>query len=301
LEELFATLIRQTCSDFEVVVVEDGSKILSDVVVERYKNRLNINYVTQPNGGPASARNHGAMVATGDFLVIVDSDCLLSEDYVEKIYRHILEGARFFGTADAADKNFSTLQKAINYSMTSLFTTGGVRGNRRSVEKFVPRSFSLGIEKGIFEAVGGFNSTMTKAAGEDIDFSIRVTNMGVEAIFLPDIVVYHKRRTSLKKFYRQVYGFGCARVNLIRRHQERRKLVYALPAIFTVGCIALIITAIFWLWAILPVSLIVLIWFVEATIKNCSLIVGTVAILTSFIQLIGYGVGFLQALIIRSK
>ncbi len=301
LEELFETLVRQTHSDFEVVVIEDGSKITSAGVVEAYSDRLDIRYATQPNGGPASARNHGARVATGDFLIILDSDCLLPDDYIEKVERHIASGARFFGTADAAAADFSVLQKAINYSMTSLFTTGGIRGNRRSVEKFVPRSFSLGIEKSLFEAVGGFNSAMTKAAGEDIDFSIRVTALGVEALLLCDVAVYHKRRTSFRKFYRQVAGFGRARVELNRRYPESRRLIYALPALFTIGCAALIVASFFWWWAILPLALIILVWFTDATIRARSLAVGGVAVVTSFIQLTGYGLGFLRTLAVASK
>ena len=240
IEELLATLVLQTRRDFEVVIVEDGSTVDSGEVVERYRDRLDINYHVQANGGPAAARNTGARIARGDFLVIMDSDCLVPPEYFETVYRHLGEGGRFFGGPDSAAPDFSPMQKAVSYSMTSLFTTGGIRGSRKGLESFSPRSFHLGIEKELFFSVGGFTDMRI---GEDIDFSKKVIGTGVKAVFLPDAVVCHKRRTSMRLFFKQVFIFGVARINLNIRHPRSRKAVYYLPMLFTLGLVALVICA----------------------------------------------------------
>ena len=218
--ELLESLTHQTRRDFETVVVEDGSapELSSDGVVREYADRLDICYVRQPNGGPAAARNTGAAHAHGDFLVIMDSDCIVPPGYFETVYAEVeARGIAFYGGPDMAAPDFSPLQKAVSYSMTSVFTTGGIRGNRRSIGKFSPRSFNLGISRPLFEQVGGFSDMRI---GEDIDFSMRVMAAGAQAWFLPDAKVCHKRRTSIRLFFKQVFVFGTARVNLDIRHPE---------------------------------------------------------------------------------
>ncbi len=321
-EELLATLAAQTSHGFEVVIVEDGSSITSREAVERYSGRLDISYLYQENGGPASARNTGAAKAKGDFLVFMDSDCLVPPDYFAAVQRHIdgggpendnTEGVRFYGGADSAAPDFSPLQKAVSYSMTSLFTTGGIRGNSRKSGKFThgnalqsgkftPRSFNLGIDKELFRSVGGFADMRI---GEDIDFSNRVAASGVKPVFLADATVCHKRRTSMRLFFKQVFVFGTARVNLDLRHPRSRKAVFYLPALFTLGSAALVICAVLWaaiappqcriyaLWSLAPFVLLMLLWFADSAVRNGSLRIGWLSIWTSFIQLYGYGLGFL--------
>ena len=226
--ELLESLTHQTRRDFETVVVEDGSapELSSDGVVREYADRLDICYVRQPNGGPAAARNTGAAHAHGDFLVIMDSDCIVPPGYFETVYAEVeARGIAFYGGPDMAAPDFSPLQKAVSYSMTSVFTTGGIRGNRRSIGKFSPRSFNLGISRPLFEQVGGFSDMRI---GEDIDFSMRVMAAGAQAWFLPDAKVCHKRRTSIRLFFKQVFVFGTARVNLDIRHPESRRALFML-------------------------------------------------------------------------
>lgn len=298
IEELLATLAAQTRSDFEVVIVEDGSTVDSRDVVDKYRGKLDIAYHVQPNGGPASARNAGAEIARGDFLVIMDSDCLVPAGYFETVYRYIEQhGVRFYGGPDGASPDFSPMQKAVSYSMTSFFTTGGIRGSKKSMESFSPRSFNLGIEKELFFNVGGFSDIRI---GEDIDFSKKVVESGVMATFLPNAVVCHKRRTSMRLFFKQVFIFGVARINLNIRHPRSRKPVYYLPMLFTLGSVALIVLSAVWSWwCMAPMGLLMLVWFADSGIGNRSLKVGWLSIWTSFVQLYGYGMGFMYGIWMR--
>lgn len=303
LDELLDTLTRQSRTDFEVVIVEDGSDADCRGVVGRYADRLDIAYHYQPNGGPSSARNAGARIARGDFFVFTDSDCLIPENYFETVYEHIERGVEFYGGPDKAGGDFSPLQKAVSYSMTSMFTTGGIRGKKRIVSKFMPRSFNLGISRELFERVGGFDAMRI---GEDIDFSMRVLAAGAEARFLADAQVCHKRRTSMRLFFKQVFIFGTARVNLNIRYPKSRKPIFALPMVFTLGSLMLVLFAALgalWslaaLWGLLPLALLSLLWFADSSVRNMSVRIGWLSIWTSFIQLYGYGMGYMWGLCAR--
>lgn len=304
-EELLETLTRQTDPHFEVVIAEDGSTVDSREVVERYRGRLDIAYYTQPNGGPSSARNLGARHAKGDFFIFMDSDCLVPECYFETVNRRVrAENIKFFGGADSAAPDFSPLQKAVSYSMTSVFTTGGIRGRKKSLGKYSPRSFNLGIDRELYESVGGFTDMRI---GEDIDFGFKVLGTGAKAVFLEDATVCHKRRTSMKLFFKQVFIFGTARVNLNIRHPQTRRPVFLLPMLFTLGSLALVIAAavlaacgiIGGLWLLAPLVLLMLLWFTDSAVRNRSLRIGWLSVWTSFIQLYGYGIGFLYGLWMR--
>ena len=271
---------------------------------------------------------------TAIFLVIMDSDCIVPPGYFETVYAEVEAcGIAFYGGPDMAAPDFSPLQKAVSYSMTSVFTTGGIRGNRRSIGKFSPRSFNLGISRPLFEQVGGFSDMRI---GEDIDFSMRVMAAGAQAWFLPDAKVCHKRRTSIRLFFKQVFVFGTARVNLDIRHPESRRALFMLPSLFTIGSAALLLAALCtspWfllavvgvaaLWALgtpvqwgglllvlfgavyapwwfsLPFGALMLLWFADASVRNRSVAIGWLAVWTSFIQLYGYGAGYLYGLWLR--
>ena len=240
-EELLESLTRQTTRGFEVVIVEDGSTIASDEVADRYRDRLAIRYIRIPNGGPGNARNVGARESKGDYLIVLDSDCVLPPGYIQAVRDGIARtGADAFGGPDKASDDFTDVQKAINYAMTSFFTTGGIRGGKKKMDKFYPRSFNMGIRAEVFRALGGFSRMRF---GEDIDFSIRLFKGGYKVCLLPGAWVYHKRRTDWRKFYRQVYNFGIARINLYKKYPDSLKVVHLLPAVFTLGCLVLLLGA----------------------------------------------------------
>ena len=302
-DELLQSLTMQHFKDFEVVVVEDGSSIPCKEVVDRYADRLNIKYFSKPNSGPGQTRNYGAERSEGEYLIILDSDVILPEGYFDAVEKELLASpADAFGGPDRAHDSFTDIQKAINYSMTSFFTTGGIRGSRRHLDTFYPRSFNMGMRKEVYEALGGFSDMRY---GEDIDFSIRIFAAGYKCRYFPGAWVYHKRRTNFVQFFRQVWHSGYARIILYQKYPESLKWVHCLPALFVVGLLGVCISAFFvpkvWGLLLFYISLI----FFDALVRNKNGIVALLSIIAAFVQLIGYGTGFLEAIwregILRKK
>ena len=312
-DELLASLTRQTERDFEVLVVEDGSSVRCDAVVAKYQASLPVRYLEKPNSGPGQTRNYGAERASGEWLIILDSDCVLPDGYLAAVEAALArEPADAFGGPDRAHADFTPTQKAINYAMTSFFTTGGIRGGRKKLDKFFPRSFNMGIRREVYEALGGFSAMRF---GEDIDLSLRIYKGGYRCRLFPEAWVWHKRRTDLRKFFKQVHNSGIARINLMKRHPGSLKLVHLLPAVFTVGVAALLCLFLAGLylyiigpdhmnrsfgWALmglglLPIVLYALMLFVDASVRNRSVVIGLKSVVASFVQLTGYGSGFLRA------
>ena len=291
--ELLESLTLQTCKDFEVVVVEDGSSIPCQEVVEKYSDRLDIHYYNKPNSGPGQTRNYGAERSHGEYLIILDSDCILPPGYFEAVEKELQSSpVDAFGGPDRAHASFTDIQKAINYSMTSFFTTGGIRGGKKKMDKFYPRSFNMGVRRSVYQTLGGFSKMRF---GEDIDFSIRIFKAGYRCRLFPEAWVYHKRRTDLKKFFKQVHNSGIARINLYKKYPESLKLVHLLPALFTLGTVLLLICAIFCPYALLPLLAYALLVCIDSTIQNGNIRIGLYSIAAAYIQLIGYGTGFWRA------
>ncbi len=293
-EELLQSLSLQTEQGFEVVIVEDGSSVSSEPVVEKYRDQLDIHYYFKDNSGPGPSRNFGCEKANGDYVIFLDSDCVVPEHYFA-VVRESLEKnySDAFGGPDRAHKDFTKFQKAINFSMTSFLTTGGIRGGNEKMEKFHPRSFNMGFSKQVFEATGGFS---TMRFGEDVDLSIRIMEHGYRTRLIREAFVFHKRRTSLRQFFKQVYNSGIARINLHKRHPGTLKLVHTAPAVFTLGVLMLILLSILVSgYFLLPVLLHIVLLFLSAAVKNNSLSIGILAIVTSYTQLFGYGTGFINA------
>lgn len=305
-KELLESLCTQTFRDFEVVLVEDGSSVPCAAVADSFRNELDIKYFTKDNSGPGQTRNYGAERASGEYLIILDSDVMVPPGYFEAIEAELSrEPADAFGGPDRAHPDFTPVQKAINYAMTSFFTTGGIRGGKVKMDKFYPRSFNLGISADAYKALGGFSKMRF---GEDIDLSIRIFAAGYKCRLFPEAWVWHKRRTNLKKFFKQVHNSGIARINLYKKYPSSLKLVHTLPAVFTVGValllavalpLLLVLSCLPWWGAVLvalaPLLLWVLAVFTDASAKNRSLRIGCLAVAASFVQLTGYGSGFLRA------
>ena len=295
-EELLKSLTEQGSLDFELVLIEDGSNKPSSKVVEKYKDLLNINYITKKNTGRSDSRNIGMQYAKGDYFVFFDSDCIIPPNYFETLEKYLINDyADCFGGPDNAHESFTDTQKAINYAMTSFWTTGGIRGGKVNMEKFTPRTFNMGFSRKIYEKVGGFKDMF----GEDIDLSMRIRDAGFSTKLYHNAFVYHKRRVSLKKFYKQVNIFGTARINLYKLYPQSLKLVYTLPALFTLGCIGLILLAvIFWsYYFLLPFAFYSILLFIGSTNRYCSIKIAAISVIACYIQLFGYGLGFLKSFI----
>lgn len=293
--ELLESLTKQTFRDFEVLVVEDGSTLDSKDIAESFQNQLNLRYCAKENTGPGPTRNYGAALSQADYLLFLDSDCLLPQDYMEMVNKGVLESqADAFGGPDRSHKDFTTVQKAISYAMTSFLTTGGIRGSsRKKLDKFYPRSFNMGIRRDVFNQLGGFSDMRF---GEDVDLSIRIVESGYKSQLFPQAWVWHKRRTSLKKFFKQVFNSGCARIVLERRHPGSLKMVHLLPSFFTIGVGILLIASVFCPLALAPILLYALILFLDALRVERRLDVALLSVPSAFVQLIGYGSGFICTL-----
>lgn len=310
MEELLESLTRQAYTDFEVIVVEDGSKITCKEACDKYSEKISLKYFAKPNSGPGQSRNYGAERAQGDYLIILDSDVVLPDGYLKAVDEELtLNPCDAFGGADASHPSFTPVQKAISYSMTSFFTTGGIRGGKKkTLDKFYPRSYNMGIRREVYKELGGFSKMRF---GEDIDFSYRIVEAGYSSRLFNEAWVWHKRRTDFRKFFRQVYNSGIARINLSKRHPGTMKLVHMLPMVFTLGVLALIILSAvgrvlmeyddirrwYWLCAApwLPIILYSMMICIDSSIKNRSLYIGFLSIASAFVQLMGYGFGFLEA------
>jgi len=330
-DELLESLCSQTLKDFEVVVVEDGSKIPCKDVCDKYAGILALQYFFKENSGPGQSRNYGVERARGEYVVIVDSDAVTPPGFMQAIDDELSrQPSDAWGGPDAAHESFSNIQKAISYAMTSFFTTGGIRGGKKQLDKkFYPRSFNLGVRREVYQQLGGFTTErFSKMAlyGEDIDFSLRIYKGGYSCRLFPEAWLWHKRRTDFRKFWRQVYNSGYARINLWRKYPEALKPVHALPAVFTVGVAGLLLlfalgVAMYcygeWLdscglrptdnmhqgvgfvccvLSLIPLILYSVLIFLDSTIRNKSVTVGLISIPAAFIQLIGYGVGFIESL-----
>ena len=301
-DELLGSLCTQTVTDFEVIIVEDGSSVPCKAVCQRYANRLPIRYFAKPNSGPGLSRNYGAARAQGTYLLILDSDVILPADYLHNIQAELQrQPVDAFGGPDRAHESFTPVQKAINYAMTSFFTTGGIRGGKKKMDKFYPRSFNLGVRREVFAALGGFSDMRF---GEDIDFSIRIFRGGYTCRLFPTAWVWHKRRATFRQFFKQVHNSGIARIHLYKKYPDSLKLVHLLPSLFTIGVVVLlllslggIIGQILWL-SVAPIALLLfycLLIFTDSSLQNKSIYVGLLSIAAAFVQLIGYGMGFLRA------
>jgi glycosyltransferase involved in cell wall biosynthesis len=295
--ELLESLSRQSVKTFEVIIVEDGSTLSSEQVVNDYKGVLTLSYYTKPNTGPGESRNYGAARSRGDYLIVFDSDCIIPTHYFEEVERELnVRPCDAFGGPDAAHDSFNNMQKAVNYAMTSFFTTGGIRGGKKHLETFHPRSFNMGIRKDVYMQLGGFSSMRY---GEDIDFSIRIFERGYSVRLFPRAFVFHKRRTNLRKFFQQVYHSGAARVELYKRHPSSLRVVHFLPALFAWGALFLTGCSFWCFYSLTPLLLYTVLTGVDATVKNKHVGIGCLSVGTSFVQLFGYGTGFSIALIRR--
>ncbi len=306
ISELLQSFVKQnfmqdfvTNPNFEIIIVEDGSTITSRDIVESYIDRLPIQYLTKENGGPASARNFGVGHSSGEWLIFLDSDTVLPEGWLSAVDSATSGDIDAFGGADRASDDFTPIQKAINYSMTSLFTTGGIRGAGKSLEKFHPRSFNMGVKREFFDRVGGFSSDMR--FGEDIDLSIRLFEAGARCVLVPDAWVYHKRRVDFRKFFRQVRASGGARVVLSKKHRGTLKLVHLMPSAFLLYLLFALLTVSLCYYVIVPLALWSIAIVIDSSIKNRGIEIGILSVVSSVIQLSGYGWGFIIALLGGAK
>ena len=296
IKELLESLTFQTYRDFEVLVLEDGSVNDAADVVKTFEDKLNARYFVKKNEGQGFTRNYGFERAEGDYFIIFDSDCLIPADYLQIVNDYLeTNWLDAYGGPDDAHPSFTPVQKAISYSMTSPFTTGGIRGNKKAIGQFHPRSFNMGVSRKVWETVGGFIITRS---GEDIEYSIRIHSAGFKIGLIPDAKVYHKRRTDFMQFYKQLHFFGRARINVYKFFPSELKALHFFPAAFTLGIFFTLIANIL-AWPIAQLcnfayALFGLLIFFHSWWRNKSVKVAFLSIIAAFTQLTAYGFGFMQ-------
>lgn len=295
IRELLESLRKQDFSeDFEVVIVEDGSSESAEDIAISFKDWLQISYYYKLNSGPGDSRNFGMQKAKGNYFIILDSDCILPQQYLVEVDKELKrEFVHCFGGPDAADVSFTTVQKAINYVMTSFFTTGGIRGNKKALQKFEPRSFNMGLSKEAFQKTGGFGKIHP---GEDPDLVQRLLKAGYKTAFTADAFVYHKRRIDWTKFYKQVSKFGLVRPILNSLYPSSSKITFWFPTLFVVFTAIAIILVFFKIWYLMAVlGGYLLLIGIDSSVKNKSLKIGVLSIFAVLIQFFGYGWSFLRS------
>ncbi len=291
-DELLQSLNNQTYTEFEVILVEDGSNLPCKDIADQYFKSLNITYLYKKNTGPGDSRNVGAEKAKGEFIVFFDSDCIIPKDYFKIVHDYIQNNAvDCYGGPDAAHPSFSPVQKAINYTMTSFITTGGIRGKEKNLDQYQPRSFNMGIRKSIFQKLHGFSNIHP---GEDPDLSYKIIDAGYNVKLISEAYVFHKRRIDFSKFSKQVYKFGLVRCILMKWHPKHTKIVYFFPSIFLFGSFLMLILSVFNTLFILPLIVFMVFILMDSYIQNSSLYISILSVPASFIQLYFYALGFIK-------
>jgi GT2 family glycosyltransferase len=296
LNDLLLSISEQDfIDDFQVIVVEDGSTETSENVVKEFSSKLLITYFFKENSGPGDSRNYGMERANGNYFIILDSDCILPKHYLKEVYKKLQNDfTDAYGGADASDSSFTNIQKTISYAMTSVLTTGGIRGNK-NVKKFQPRSFNMGISKQAFKTVKGFSKMNY---GEDIDLTLRLWENNFETQFIENAFVYHKRRTNWKSFFKQTFNFGAARPILNILHRGTSKITYWFPSFYIVfvlfSIVAFLLGKTLLLWLLAVYFLLI---FIDSLIKNKSLVVAFMSLFSVNVMFFGYGFGFLHSIV----
>jgi len=294
IETLLNCLNKQLYKNFEVLVVESGSTIKSDKVVESFHDKLKVRYFFKGNDGQGFSRNYGFERAEGDYFIVLDSDVLLDPDFVQNIYNHLQTNyLDCYGGPDRAHVSFTDIQKAVNYVLTSIYTTGGIRGNKNHVGVFYPRSFNMGFSREVYNATKGYKLPFF---GEDIELSARIMSLGYKVGLISEAYVYHQRKKDFSSFYKQMNFFGRSRINIYKLFPDSLKITHFFPLVFTIYTILLgvhfLIHANTAMFGFLPYLLYLIVIFTDSTIKNNSFKIGFLTIQALFVQMFGYGFGF---------
>lgn len=295
-EELLFSLTQQTFTNFEVILVEDGSTLTCDTVFEKFADQLSIRYFFKPNSGPGPSRNFGFEHAQGEYFVVFDSDCIIPPDYFFVVENYLSQNALdAWGGPDRGHADFTALQQAMAYTMSSVLTTGGIRGAKKGLGWFQPRSFNMGISREVFLKTGGFHFDRF---AEDIELSIRMKRLGFRVGLIPQAFVYHKRRTSLLQFFRQVSNFGKGRVHIGLRYPAEVKITHWFPSFFLMGLVVIPVILLLDVWlgsiAFLGLTIYLLAIAADCFRQSHSVLVSLLSIPSALVQMTGYGWGFLK-------
>lgn len=296
IQKLLQCLTRQSFKNFEVIVVESGSTVKSDEVVSHFQGQLNIRYIYKSNEGQGVSRNRGMQEATGDYLIILDSDILLPDHYIETIENHLQKDyLDAFGGPDKLHPESSTFQKAVNFCMTDPLTTGGTRGHNKSIGQYYPRSFNMGVSRKVYEDTGGFSIPFM---GEDIEWSARILDKGYKTGLIPGAYVHHERKNSLKGFFKQLFFFGRARINISKLVPGSFKITHLLPLLYCLYVLSLPLICFLlpaWFFIIfLPFLIYNVMILLKAGIQYKSLRIGFFSFILTNTLMLAYSMGMIR-------
>jgi len=301
-ENYLESMVLQKQKNFEVIVVDGSPDDILHPVIEKYKAKLDLHYFHERGLKASESRNLGCEKARGDFLVFIDSDCVVPPDYFIKIDSFLKQHPEVdaYGGPDAADSSFSPFQKAVNYAMTSMLTTGGIRGRKKHIGKYQLRGFNMGVKREVFFAVGRYSGMQV---AEDIDLSMRLQKAGYTTVLIAEAFVFHRRKATFNNFFRQLYFHGKGRIDLHLKHGDALKLVHMLPGFFVLYLIAgiaslFIFLPLFYFFLGTLIFYLLSIFF-DATIRNRSFCVGILSMATSMELLVAYGLGVWRNIIVR--
>jgi len=306
-DEFLDSLTRQKYKDFEIIMVDATPDDSVREVADRYLDRLSLTYIHKKGLGISDSRNLGVERSTGEYVIFIDSDCVIPPIYFTEIEKYLNQNkVDAFGGPDAASEDFTISQKAINYVMTSFLTTGGIRGKAKRIGRFQPRGFNMGISRKAFDAVGGYSGLKV---AEDIDLSMRLHKAGFIIALIPDAFVYHKRKTNLYKFFVQMFMYGKARIDLFLRHREALKITYLAPLFFMIylmaGIISVTFNEILFLLFLATIILYAIAVFADSSIRNRNPVAGLLSVFAAYEFLIGYGTGLIynifRRVVLRKK
>jgi GT2 family glycosyltransferase len=191
--------------NFEVIVVDDGSKMLLNSVIEPFQSELSLTLLRQENAGPASARNAGAAIARGQFLVFTDDDCVPTSHWLKAL------DEQFQKTPDAlvGGHTLNALPENIYSTASQLlidYLYEHYNNRATTANFFASNNFALPIQN--FQNIGGFDTTFPLAAGEDREFCDRWLYAGYTMSYAPEAQVFHAHHLTLRSFWKQHFNYG---------------------------------------------------------------------------------------------
>ena len=203
-------LVNQTMprAYYEILVVDDGSH---EPIPPALEQNSEIRLIRIPHGGPAAARNAGALAANGEIVAFTDSDCAPSPDWLEKIVKPF-RSKHVVGVKGV----YRTHQKELVARFVQLeYQYKYVRMARLPKIDFID-TYSAAYRRDIFLQNGGFDATFTVPSVEDQEFSFRLAQKGYLLEFRPGAAVYHRHDRTLREYWKRKFGIGYWKAYMLR-------------------------------------------------------------------------------------
>lgn len=234
IRESLKSLLNQNYPNYEVILVNDGSTDNTlEIINEIISGKSNIKIISyEKNKGVAVARNVGIKSSNGDIIVFSDADCIFERDWMKKLVNKFNDGVGSVGGPDQCPSDSDWINHSIDYAMTSFIGTGGLRRGEKSLGKYHPKGCNFGITREAIEKVGIFDKRLTRYRGEENELNFRIENAGFNINYSPEALVWHKRRATFKKFWKQSFESGRARIKLNRIQPQMLEPVHLVLTAF---------------------------------------------------------------------